>query len=126
MRVEKENFEGLEDIIIWGIQPMLQLCRHMDKYIEDELDDDEGVLWYHYEIRNNLERLEEALYKFKGIGKGKTRKQIVMERMEEMGLQELDAICLYAGACIESIRGNMLKEDAAKDFDTVSASEAKG
>lgn len=105
---------------------MLQLCRHMDTYIENELDDDEGVLWYHYEIRNNLERLKEALYNFKGSGEGKTRKQKVMERMEEMNLQELDAICLYADACIEGIRSRMLKEDAAGDLASVNASEATG
>ena len=124
MRVEKMQFEALEDIIIWGIKPMMQLCKHLDSYIERELNDDDGVLWYHYEIRNGLERLEEALYNFNGSCVSKSKKQKVMELMEGMSLNELDAICLYADACIENIRSKMLMEDAAADLATVEASQA--
>lgn len=112
MRIEKEQLGALEDIIIWGIHPMYQLCRHMDEYISKELEDDEGVLWYHYEIRNNLERLEEALYNFTGSGKGKSRKQKAMEVMAQMDVKELDAIMLYADACVEKIRADMHMKDA--------------
>ena len=68
MRLSEIKWEGpetLDEVIIWGVEPLKELDRILDERIED-LEDDKRLLYVHYMIRNGLEELEDALNRLAG------------------------------------------------------------
>jgi len=68
MRLCDFHYEGggnLEELIIWGTGPMKELVNILDETIDDMDDVDcERLLFIMYELRNKIEDLEGAIYRF--------------------------------------------------------------
>ena len=47
-QVNWSDGRGIEDLVLWGIKPMLHLLELLDEYNDDE---DERISFFYYELR---------------------------------------------------------------------------
>jgi len=54
-----ENGDNLEEIVVWTINPMMELLEMYDEYTEEE--NDKRLTFFYYALREKLEELEEVI-----------------------------------------------------------------
>ena len=72
MRLSEFKWEGigtLEELILWGLEPMKMLLDYMDMVIEDEMEPvkepaDAKMLGIRNELLDKVSDMEEAMYRF--------------------------------------------------------------
>lgn len=72
-----ETAGSWEELIIWGVDPVLTLLELFDNYIEGE-DEDPKLTFFYYEFRHKIERLRNAIYRI-SKEENEARKQAVLE-----------------------------------------------
>ncbi|MCK4830785.1 hypothetical protein KA005_84520 [bacterium] len=68
-RLQESQFScsaDLNEILVWGIDPMKHLINFMDIYIEENLDDEDqdAMLFFRYEFEDKINSIEEAINRF--------------------------------------------------------------
>ena len=68
-RLQESQFScsaDLNEILVWGTDPMKHLINFMDIYIEENLDDEDqdAMLFFRYEFEDKINGIEEAINRF--------------------------------------------------------------
>ena len=67
-RLQESQFScsaDLNEILVWGINPIKHLINLMDAYIEDSLEDEdeEAMTFFRYEFEDKITGIEETIYR---------------------------------------------------------------
>jgi len=91
MRLCEIKWEGtntLEELVLWGLEPMAMLLDYMDMVIEDEMDaarerTDAKMLKIRNELLDKVVDIEETIYRFINTDRGFDRPEVLKKKDSE-------------------------------------------
>ncbi len=95
MLLEELHWEGpgtVDELDVWGISPILDQLERFDEYIQPccvESKEDEGLVFFYYDLKHKVERLQKTIYRLfdEMDGSGNSPADQVMDLIREVSVE---------------------------------------